>query len=126
MLEIVLIVLLIGVLIAVALMYLRVSAQARVLTQLSAQLDSSLEQKHRAMLLDLHNGLTQQGDRLGGQLTDNSDRLRGSVGAELKQTRDTLQGLQLALIQNMAQQSATLNDKLTETTRALNAKIDER
>ena len=130
MIEIVLIVLLVVVLIALMLMYLRmqgnIHAQRRALETLSAQIDSGLETKHRAMLVDLHGGLTQQGDRLGGQLTDTSERLRGSVGVELKQTRDTLQALQLALLQNMAQQSAAINDRLVETTRALNAKIDER
>src|SRR5712691_6192698 len=34
-----------------------------------------LEEKHRAMLTDLHTGLTQQGDRLGRHLTDSSERL---------------------------------------------------
>ena len=33
-------------------------------------LQRSLEEKHRQMLGDLHDGLTKQGDRLGGQLTD--------------------------------------------------------
>jgi len=126
MIEIIPVVLLVCVLLALVLLYLRMNTQARVLTQLSTQLDGTLEQKHRAMLVDLHDGLTKQGDRVGGQLTDSSDRLRGSVGAELKQTRDTLQALQLALIQNLAQQSAAMNDKLGETTRLLNAKIDER
>ena len=126
MIDIVLVVLLLVVLIALVLVYLRMQAQTRALETLSGQLDSGLETKHRAMLVDLHSGLTQQGDRLGGHLTDTSERLRGSIGVELKQTRDTLQALQLALIQNMAQQSAALNERLVETTRALNAKIDER
>ena len=126
MIDIVVVVLLLVVLIALVLVYLRMQAQTRALETLSGQLDSGLEAKHRAMLVDLHSGLTQQGDRLGGHLTDTSERLRGSVGVELKQTRDTLQALQLALIQNMAQQSAALNERLVETTRSLNAKIDER
>ena len=124
--EIVLIALLVVVLIVLALLYLRLQTQTRALETLSSQFDSGLEAKHRAMLVDLHGGLTQQGDRLGTQLNDTSERLRGSVGVELKQTRDTLQALQLALVQNMAQQSATMNDRLVETTRSLNAKIDER
>ena len=122
----ILLVLVLLVLVTLMLVYLRVLAQTRALETLSSQLDSGLETKHRAMLVDLHSGLTQQGDRLGGHLTDTSDRLRGSVGVELKQTRDTLQALQLALIQNMAQQSAAINERLVETTRSLNAKIDER
>lgn len=114
------------VLIALVLLYLRVHAQARALDGLPGQMDGGLEAKHRAMLVDLHSGLTQQGDRLGSHLTDTSERLRGTVNTELKQTRDTLQALQLTLTQNLAQQSAALNDRLVETTRSLNAKIDER
>ena len=87
MIDIVLLVLLLVVLIALVLVYLRMQAQTRALETLSGQLDSGLEAKHRAMLVDLHSGLTQQGDRLGGHLTDTSERLRGSVGVELKQTR---------------------------------------
>ncbi len=129
MMDIVLIVLLalvLMVLIALVLVYLRMQAQTRVLMTLSAQFDSGLEAKHRAMLVDLHSGLTQQGDRLGGHLTDTSDRLRGAVGAELKQTRDTLHALQLTLTQNFAAQREVMSEKLAETTRSLNAKIDER
>ena len=127
--DIVLIVLLaivLMVLIALVLVYLRLQAQARTLETLSGQIDSGLEAKHRAMLVDLHSGLTQQGDRLGGHLTDTSDRLRGAVGVELKQTRDTLHALQLTLTQNFAAQREVMSEKLAETTRALNAKIDER
>jgi DNA recombination protein RmuC len=114
------------VLVALVLVYLRMRGQTQALQTLSGQLDSGLETKHRAMLLDLHSGLTQQGDRLGGHLTDTSDRLRGSVGSELKQTRDIVQALQLALVENIAQQSAAMTERLAETTRSLNVKIDER
>ena len=114
------------VLAALVFIVVRMQVQTLALQTLSTQLDSGLEARHRAMLVDLHGGLTQQGDRLGALLTDTSERLRGSVSTELQLTRDTLQGLQLALIQNMAQQSATVNERLQETTRSLNAKIDER
>ncbi|HTD92146.1 MAG TPA: DNA recombination protein RmuC [Burkholderiales bacterium] len=126
MIEIALIILLVIIIIAQVLMHLRMQAQTRVLQTLSAQLDSGLEAKHRAMLVDLHSGLTQQGDRLGGQLTDTSERLRGSVSTELKQTRDTLHTLQLTLTQNLGAQREAMTEKLADTTRALNAKIDER
>jgi DNA recombination protein RmuC len=43
------------------------------------RIQSSLEEKHRQMLSDLHDGLMKQGDRLGAQLTD----LRESVAAKL-------------------------------------------
>ncbi len=45
-----------------------------------------LEEKHRAMLTDLHDGLTKQGDRLGGQLAE----LRESLGAKLEQRLDQI------------------------------------
>lgn len=74
-----------------------------------------LEEKHRAMLGDLHGGLTQQGDRLGRQVAESGERLRESVYA-----------LQLTLTQNLGTQREAMAEKLTETTRALTAKIDER
>lgn len=129
MIEIIIIVLLIVVLIAQVLLHLRAQAQTRTLETLTAlanQLNSGLETKHRAMLVDLHGGLTQQGDRFGATLTETSERLRASVGDELKQTRDTLHALQLTLTQNFGAQREAMAEKLSETTRALNAKIDER
>ena len=126
MMDFVLIALLVAVLIALMVLYQRTQAQTRTLMTLSAQFDSGLEAKHRAMLVDLHSGLTQQGDRVGGQVTQASERLRGSVGSELQQTRDTLHALQLTLTQNFAAQREVMSEKLAETTRALNAKIDER
>jgi len=45
-----------------------------------------LEEKHRAMLTDLHDGLTRQGDRLGGHLTE----LRESLGAKLESRLDQI------------------------------------
>src|SRR6266700_3330703 len=44
-----------------------------------------LEEKHRAMLTDLHTGLTQQGDRLGRNLTDSSERLSAKIDQRLDQ-----------------------------------------
>src|SRR6266705_1987737 len=44
-----------------------------------------LEEKHRAMLTDLHIGLTQQGDRLGRHLTDSSERLSAKIDQRLDQ-----------------------------------------
>ena len=44
-----------------------------------------LEEKHRAMLTDLHLGLTQQGDRLGRHLAESSDRLSVKIDQRLDQ-----------------------------------------
>jgi DNA recombination protein RmuC len=78
------------------------------------------------MLLDLHNGLTQQGDRLGGHLTQSSDRLRGAVAEELKQTRDTVHALKLSLAESMHEYREAMLARLGETTQTLNTRIDER
>jgi len=74
-----------------------------------------LEEKHRVMLRDLHEGLAKQSDRVGAALGDSSERLRAVVADELQQTRDRLHQLQLSL-----------GAHLSETTDKLNAKIDQR
>ena len=110
----------------VALLLVRGGTQAREIRELSGRLSDALEMKHRGMLLDLHNGLTQQGDRLGGHLTQSSERLRGSVAEELKQTRDTLHALKLSLSESMHEYREAMLSRLGETTQTLNARIDER
>ncbi len=55
-----------------------------------------LEEKHRLMLGDLHDGLNKQGDRMVAATTDSSERLREIVAQELKLTREAMQNLQLA------------------------------
>ena len=109
-----------------AALLMRTSAQARNIRELSGRLSDALESKHRGMLLDLHNGLTQQGDRLGGHLTQSSERLRGAVAEELKQTRDTLHALKLSLAESMHEYREAMLARLGETTQTLNARIDER
>ena len=53
-----------------------------------------LEQQHRAMLTDLHDGLNKQGDRLIAAQVSESERLRAAVGEELRATRDAINALQ--------------------------------
>src|SRR5215210_5223252 len=108
------------------LLLLRGAAQAREIRELSGRLSDALETKHRGMLLDLHSGLTQQGDRLGSHLTESSERLRGAVGEELKQTRDTLHALKLTMSESMNEYREAMLSRLGETTQTLNARIDER
>ncbi|TNC94887.1 MAG: hypothetical protein FD121_1509 [Gallionellaceae bacterium] len=54
-----------------------------------------LEQQHRAMLTDLHDGLNKQGDRLIAAQVAESERLRTAVGEELRATRDAINALQV-------------------------------
>lgn len=55
-----------------------------------------LEEKHRLMLGDLHEGLNRQGDRMAQATLDSSERLRERVAQELTLTREAMQNLQLA------------------------------
>ena len=100
--------------------------QGRLLARTGRDLQQALEDKHRTMLGDMHTGLVQQGDRLGAQLTESSDRQRLSTASELKQTRDTLHALRLTLVQEMGTQREALLERLAATTETLNSKIDAR
>lgn len=105
---------------------LRHGAQVRALRAASERLAELLEHKHRDILVDLHDGLTKQGDRVGGQLTESGDRLRGAVGEELKQTRDTLHALRLSLTQDMNEYREAVTARLNDTAQSLNQRLDER
>lgn len=92
-------------------MLLQLRRQRDVLPELRVQ----LEEKHRSMLLDLHDGLNRLGDRLGTASADASEKLRAGVAQELQQTRDAMQALQLSQSQNLAQTRETVLEKLHQT-----------
>jgi DNA recombination protein RmuC len=71
-----------------------------------------LEEKHRAMLLDLHDGLNKLGDRLHAISAESSERLRMAVAQELKETRDAMQALQLSQADSLAKTRETVLEKL--------------
>jgi DNA recombination protein RmuC len=104
----------------------RIAAVNRKLAELPAGMAQGLEEKHRAMLNDLHGGLAQLSDRLGNNFGESSDRLRGALADELKQTRDTLYALKLNLSENLGQSREAMIKQLAATTEQLNAKIDQR
>jgi DNA recombination protein RmuC len=131
--EILLVILALTAVILLALVLVRSSAHAREVQQLSGRvaevserLAEALETKHRGMLVDLHSGLTQQGDRLGGHLSESSERLRSAVAEELKQTRDAVHALKLSLFESMNDYREAMMTRLTETTQTLNTRIDQR
>jgi len=65
-----------GVCAALIFLVIKLALQLRALRDLAARQSGADEQRHRAMLLDLHDGLTKQGDRLTGALADNAHRLQ--------------------------------------------------
>ena len=125
MIEFALVLVLVAVVLLAWLAWRLVSLERR-LEQMPAVLEQGLEAKHRAMLTDLHAGLTQQGDRVGSHLADSGERLRAAVSEELRQTRDTLHALRLSLTQDLGQSREAMAQKLADTTQALTATVEER
>ncbi len=86
------------------------------LRQLSHRQDQAilpaLDEKHRAMLLDLNDGLNKLGDRLNAASNESGERLRVAVALELAQTREAMQALQLAQTTSLAQTRETVLEKL--------------
>jgi DNA recombination protein RmuC len=74
-----------------------------------------LEEKHRQMLNDLREGLANQGERLGGRMSE-----------ELNQTRDALHRLQLSLGVNLNETADKLNAKIDARLDQISGKVSER
>ncbi len=90
MLEILLSVAVLTLLLAIVLLVLQ--------RRLPAHAAQVLEQQHRAMLSDLHDGLNKQGDRLITAQAGESERLRAAVAGELRATRDALHALRSEML----------------------------
>lgn len=91
------------------------------LPNLIAQL---LEEKHRAMLKDLHEGLSQQGTGLNAALADTTERLRNVISLELKHSRESIQNAQLAQAESLSQNRESTAKHLSEFSLALQSKLD--
>ena len=90
--------------------------------QLPEFLAHLLEEKHRLMLSDLHDGLNRQGDRMAQVTTDSAERLRESVAQELKATREAMQNLQLAQRDGLSNTREDLLRQLAALSAELQAK----
>ncbi|MDX9951668.1 MAG: DNA recombination protein RmuC [Methylophilaceae bacterium] len=111
MTDIILLVLLIAVLLLLLWQNLR-SLRAE---QANQNLLVQLEDKHRAMLVDLNNGLNNLGDRLINLSNEHSDRLRTQVTQELSQTRDAMQKLQVSQVESLAATRETILERMHQT-----------
>ncbi|MEW6562918.1 MAG: DNA recombination protein RmuC [Pseudomonadota bacterium] len=112
---------LLGLVAVAVLLLVALLVQQRRLPASAAQV---LEQQHRAMLADLHEGLTRQGDRSVAAQADHAERLRSLVSEELRATRDALQSLQLAVTQELAQSREAMQLQLAETSSAMQIRQD--
>ena len=90
------------------------------------QLENQLELKHRAMLLDLNDGLNKLSDRMNVSANNTSERissasqansemLKQAVSQELLATRDAMQALQLAQNASLAHTRETMLDTMHKT-----------
>jgi DNA recombination protein RmuC len=94
---------------------MRLAGPATAAKEMEERLARSLEEKHRAMLTDLHGGLAQQSDRLTSRLSE-----------ELSQTRDTLHKLQLSLGTSLGETTDKLNAKIDQRLEQISGKVSER
>ena len=83
--EILLIAVAVAVVFAMAFLVLRLGALSAMVRELLAQQARLMEDKHREMLKDAHEGMTKQGDRLSEMLNKTSEQLRGMVEGRLDQ-----------------------------------------
>ncbi len=81
----------------------------------NALLLSQLEDKHRAMLLDLNDGLNKLGDRMNTASQSNAEMLKSSVSQELLATREAMQTLQLAQNTSLALTRESVLETLHKT-----------
>ncbi|PWB52644.1 MAG: DNA recombination protein RmuC [Nitrosomonadales bacterium] len=124
MLEILIAILIIFILLASLWVGIKLGGLTRSQHELPENLVQVLEEKHRAMLTDLHDGLAKQGDRMNHALLESSERLREIVALELKLTRDAMQSLQLAQNDSLAQTREAMLKQLAELNVALQGKQD--
>jgi DNA recombination protein RmuC len=103
---------------------LRMAALTRLQNELPTLITQVLEEKHRAMLSDLHQGLQNQGDRMAAAVADNGERLRSAVGQELSQTREAMQALQVSQSENLTQSRESLTKQLSDMAASLQSKQD--
>lgn len=74
-----------------------------------------MDDKHRAMLMDLNDGLNKLGDRLMHSSNEHSDRLRALVTQELSQTRESMQKLQTSQTESLFATRETMLEKMHVT-----------
>jgi DNA recombination protein RmuC len=115
MADVLYVVLALAILAALVVLIARLAVQTAGARAMPAEVARLLEEKHRAMLTDLHGGLAQQSDRLSSRLTE-----------ELGQTRETLHRLQLSLAASLGETTDKLNARIEQRLEQISGKVNER
>lgn len=103
---------------------LRLAHLARVQEHFPAEVAEMLEEKHRGMLADLHDGLTKQGDRINQVLSDTADRQRNVISLELRLTREGMHELKLSQGERLGELREMMAQRLTEMTAATQERLN--
>lgn len=104
-----------GVLVVLVVLSIKLSSRTAAVAALSQEITRALEEKHRAMLTDLHGGLAQQSERVTSRLSE-----------ELGQTRENLHRLQLSLAASLGETTDKLNVRIDQRLEQISGKVNER
>jgi len=102
----------------------RMGQLSRIQQEFPQAVAQMLEEKHRLMLADLHEGLTRQGDRINQVLGDTSDKQRNVISTELKLTRDNMHHLQLDQSERLGQLREMMAKQLAELSAAMQERLN--
>lgn len=109
-----------------AVVLLRLGALRREQLGLPAQLAQDMEARHRAVLTDLHGGLSQQSDRMQVQLS----ALQVAQTERLAETRETVTGqfgqFQTAMLEKLIEQGRAEQGLLQDTLKNMTAQFGDR
>ena len=110
----------------IAILLLRLGALRREQLGLPALLAQDMEARHRAVLTDLHTGLSQQSDRMQTQLA----ALQVAQSERLAETRETVTGqftlFQTAMLEKLIEQGRAEQSLLQDTLKGMTAHFNER
>lgn len=124
MLEILIGILLLFVVLGAVWIGARMGQLSRIQQEFPQAVAQMLEEKHRLMLADLHEGLTRQGDRINQVLGDTSDKQRNVISTELKLTRDNMHQLQLAQSERLGELREMMAKQLAELSAAMQERLN--
>jgi len=109
-----------------ALLLLRLGSLRREKIDLPALLAQDMEARHRAVLTDLHAGLSKQSDRMQAQLS----ALQVAQTERLAETRETVTGhfgqFQTAMLEKLIEQGRAEQSLLQDTLKGMTAHFNER
>ena len=124
MIEVLLALLALFALVAFTWLALKLGQLQRSLARAPEDLATLLDEKHRAMLVDLHQALAGSAERVTLAQATQADLVRSSVSQELQQTREAIQTLQLAQGRELSASRETMAQRLADLSAALQGRLD--